>query len=180
MSASPERVQMGANRYLPDCIRNDAVASSIIAAQIARNASYGPGRTVILEPTSQEWADRMEGARWLDAFAVGNHGQRDHGHHLCCEQNYQQRDGFRIYELGSWIGGGAVRDTHNDGDGTVFGGRYKPRATFAECLAWSRKWHAEKPTHRKLLLGFWWDHALNRVLSLAELQARPDFTGVRS
>lgn len=164
-------------KYVPDSLRDHPVAAALMADHLARIAAQ-PQRVVICESTG-DWAQRIEGAKWLDAYAVGNHGQGDRDFHLCCEQRYQHRDGFRLYEIGSWIGGGAVRDTMNDGDGTAFGGRYNPGATWAECLAWARAWHAEKPTHRKVILGFWWNDALGRAMTLADLEANPNYTGVR-
>lgn len=177
---------MGATKeakQTPEFFRNDPGAQAWMASREARQTANGcKGREVLIAETNHEWADKIEAAKWMDCYANANHGQAsfDADFHLCHEQCYQQRDGFRIYEVGSWIGGGAVRDTHNDGDGTVFGGRVRRGATFAECLAWAREWHAADPARRRVVLGFWWDDELKRALTLAELTERPNFTGVRS
>lgn len=119
-------------------------------------------RVVLFAVTDPSWRERMNDAKWLDAFAVGNHGQADSSHHLCCEQRYQHRDGFRMVEVATNIFGYCVRDTMNDGDGVLFGGRAYKGATHEEAVEWARKWHAERPTHREVLRGFCWDSRANK------------------
>ncbi len=149
--------EIGASRSkarVPASILNDPMARAIMEAGESRR---GSGRKVLFPVTDSQWAERMESARWLDAFAVGNHGQADHCYHFCCEQRYQHRDGLRQYEVGTNMFGYCVRDTMNDGDGTVFGGRVRPGTTWKEAIEWARRWHAERPTHREVVRGFCWN-----------------------
>lgn len=137
-----------------DYIRNDPMAQAIMAANEALRAAYSSSsRVTLFAVQNEEWAKRLDDARWLDAFAVGNYGQRDTCYHFCLEQGYQHRDGFRMYEVATNIYGYVVRDTMNDGDGVLFGGRARPGTTQAEAVEWARKWHAERPTHREVISG---------------------------
>lgn len=135
---------------IPAEILNDRMAQAIMATADTRRT----GREVLFDVTDPQWAERILSAKWMDAYAVGNHGQRDRCHHLCCEQSYQHRDGFRMVELATNIYGYCIRDTMNDGMGVIYGGRARPGTTREEAMEWARQWHAEKPTHRMVLLGF--------------------------
>lgn len=140
---------------IPAEILNDPMARAVMAAGEAYRASIGAkSREVICEFASREYDESMEGARWMDAYAVGNFGQHDRCHHFCAEQNSLQARGFRIVEVATNIYGYVVRDTHNDGMGVLFGGRERPGTTKADAIAWARQWHAERPTHRKVIIGF--------------------------
>lgn len=138
---------------IPAEILNDPMARAVMAANEARRAHDGT-REVVCEFASREYDDSMNAARWLDAYAVGNFRQHDPCHHFCAEQNSLQARGFRIVEVATNIYGYVVRDTHNDGLGVLYGGRSRPGTTKAEAIAWARQWHAERPTHRKVIMGF--------------------------
>lgn len=111
-------------------------------------------RTTLIAPTSTEWADGIARAREIDTIAVRDFGQHDRCHHLCCEQRSQQARGYVMVEIGTNIFGYCVRDTINDGQGVLFGGRSRPGTTQAEALAWAREWHAQRPTHREVIAGY--------------------------
>ncbi len=136
---------------VPAQIRNDPMAIAIMAASDARTRG---GRTIIFPVQSELWAAQMEDARWMDAYAVGNHGQRDRCFHFCAMQHQQTRDGFLMVEIATNIYGYVVRDTMNDGMGALFGGRGRPGTTQAEAVEWARKWHAERQTHREVISGW--------------------------
>lgn len=109
---------------------------------------------VTLFAPSPEWAQQMEDARQLDAYAVRYHGQTDRCHHFCAMQRQQQRDGFLMVEIATNMFGYCVRDTMNDGRGVLFGGRARHGTTQAEALEWARAWQAERPTHREVIAGY--------------------------
>jgi len=138
---------------IPAEILNDPMARAIMGANEARRADDGKPE-VLFDFASPEHDDCMEAARWMDAYAVGNFGQRDRCHHFCAEQNSLQARGFRMVEVATNIYGYVVRDTHNDGQGVMYGGRQRPGTTKAEAIEWARAWHAERPTHRKVVVGF--------------------------
>jgi hypothetical protein len=134
-------------------ILNNPMAQAIMATSDNRQT----GRKILFDVTDPQWAERILSAKWMDAYAVGNFGQGDRDHHLCGEQRYQHRDGFRMVEVATNIYGYCVRDTMNDGQGVLFGGAYRKGTTWAEALEWARQWHAGHPTHRQVILGFCWD-----------------------
>jgi hypothetical protein len=126
----------------------------------ASQAPAGAYMTRVLFPVqSTKWAEQIADAKALDRYAVEKHGQRDRDHHLCSMQRQQQRDGYVQIEIGTWIGGYAVRDTINDGLGTLAGGRIHPGMTQAEAIEWARNWHAEDPTRREVIAGYGFVHS---------------------
>jgi hypothetical protein len=153
MSAARE---VSAPATTPDAIKNDPKTLALMASWTVSRATDSP-RTILFAVQDPAWRERMEGARWMDAFAVANYGQHDRCFHFCCEQRYQHRDGLRMYEVGTNMFGYCVRDTMNDGDGVVFGGRARKGTMWQEAVDWARNWHAEKPTHREVIRGFCWD-----------------------
>jgi len=134
---------------IPAEILNDPMAQALMATVNTRHT----GRVILFDATDPQWAERTVAAKWKDAYAFGNFRQSDRNHHLCCEQQYQRRDGFRMVEVATNIYGYVVRDTMNDGDGVLFGGRGRNGTTREEAIEWARQWHAEKPTHRMVVLG---------------------------
>jgi hypothetical protein len=149
-----DTIQRNLSAMIPVEILNDPMAQALMAGMDTRRT----GREVLIDTTDPQWAQRILHAKWLDAYAVGNFGQHDRDHHLCCEQRYQQRDGFRMVEVATNIFGYCVRDTHNDGQGVLFGGRDRPGTTWDEACEWAHQWHAKKPTHRMVVRGFCWDN----------------------
>ena len=91
----------------PAEILNDRMAQAIIATAYTRRT----GRAILFDVTDPQWARRILDANWIDAYAVGNFGQRNPCHHLCCEQRSQHRDGFRMVEVATNIYGYCVCDT---------------------------------------------------------------------
>jgi hypothetical protein len=136
---------------VPAEIRNDPMAVAIMAAS---NLLPRGGRTIILPVQNELWAAQMEDARWMDAYAVGNFGQRDRCFHFCAMQRQQERDGFVLVEIATNMFGFCVRDTMNDGQGVMFGGRARPGTTQVEAVEWAREWHAKRPTHREVISGY--------------------------
>jgi hypothetical protein len=134
----------------PAEILNDSMAQALMVGRDTGRTK----REILFDVTDPQWAERILDAKWMDAYAVGNHRQHDRDHHLCCEQRYQHRDGFRMVEVATNIYGYCVRDTMNDGMGLIYGGR---GTTWAQAMEWARQWHAERPTHRQVILGFCWD-----------------------
>lgn len=110
--------------------------------------------TILIVPTDPRWHADMERAREIDRMAVEEFGQRDPCHHLCSEQRSQQARGYMMVEVSTNMFGYCVRDTINDGLGVLFGGRARPGTTKAEALEWARQWHAERPTHREVIMGY--------------------------
>lgn len=113
---------------------------------------------------STRYGEVLENARWMDAYAVGNFGQRDRCHHFCAAQAQLAGEGYRIVEVATNIFGYCVRDTINDGLGVFFGGRSRPGSTQAEAVEWARQWHAERPTHREVIAR----HGYARLMLLEE------------
>jgi hypothetical protein len=111
-------------------------------------------RQVIFPVQSPKWAKQIKDAKALDRLCVRDHGQQDRDFHLCSLQRQQERDGFVQVEIGTWIGGFSVRDTINDGQGTIAGGRIHPGMTQDQALAWARGWHAADPTCREVVAGY--------------------------
>lgn len=138
---------------VPTEILNDPMAQAFMSSWIARRAS-GRKRDVLFDFTSPRHDEVMEDARWMDAYAVGNFGQRDICHHFCCAQRQLHAEGFRLVEVSTNIYGYCVRDTMNDGMGVIYGGRERKGTTREEAIAWAQEWHAERPTHRKVILGY--------------------------
>ena len=137
----------------PTQILNDPMAKAYMASWAARRAEDRKP-SVLLDFTSPRHDEVMEDARWLDAYAVGNFGQRDICHHFCCAQSQLHAEGFRLVEISTNIYGYCVRDTMNDGMGVIYGGRDRPGTTREDAMAWAREWHAERPTHRKVIFGY--------------------------
>jgi hypothetical protein len=135
---------------IPDEIRNDPLVAEYMRGVDTRRSS----REIVCAPTDSQWFDGIEYARWLDAYAVLRHGQRDRDHHLCCEQRSQQNRGFMMVEVSTNIYGYCVRDTINDGQGVIFGGRDRRGTTKADAIAWAKEWHAQRPTHRMVIMGY--------------------------
>lgn len=117
------------------------------------NTQHTPGRVTLFSP-DPKWAQQMEDARQLDRYAVEHYGQRDRCHHFCAMQRQQQREGFLMVEISTNIYGYCVRDTMNDGQGILFGGRARRGATQTEAIEWARAWHAERPSHREVIAGY--------------------------
>ena len=139
---------------VPVEILNDPKTQAVMAQGAAYRASFGArAREIICDFASTEHDECMEAARWMDAYAVGNFGQADRCHHFCAEQASLQARGFRMFEVATNIYGYVVRDTMNDGEGVCFGGRSRPGTTREEAIQWARQWHAERPTHRKVIMG---------------------------
>jgi len=141
------------SRLTPAEILNDPMAKALMASSLAARANDSR-REVLLDYASPRYDEAMEDARWMDAYAVGNFGQRDRCHHFCCAQRQLQGEGFLHVEISTNIYGYVVRDTMNDGRGVLFGGRQDPGTTRDEAIAWARAWHAERPTHRKVDFGY--------------------------
>jgi hypothetical protein len=134
-------------------ILNDPKAKAWMAYSVACRADDRKSE-VLFDFTSPRYAEVMEDARWMDAYAVGNFGQRDRCHHFCCAQRQLHAEGFRMVEVSTNIYGYCVCDTMNDGMGVIHGGRSRPGTAREEAIAWAREWHAERPTHRKVILGY--------------------------
>lgn len=111
-------------------------------------------KPILFAATSDKWKNDIADARSLDKYAVAQHSQVDRDHHLCCVQRQHAREGYVLVEVATNIFGYCVRDTHNDGDGVLFGGRRRPGTTKQEAIDWARDWHNQLPTHREVIEGF--------------------------
>jgi hypothetical protein len=138
---------------IPAEILNDPMAKAYMASWSERRTNDRKPN-VLLDFASQRHDEVMEHARWMDAYAVGNFGQRDICHHFCCAQRQLQGEGFMMVEIATNIYGYVVRDTMNDGMGSLYGGRSHPGTTREQAIIWAREWHAERPTHRKVIFGY--------------------------
>jgi hypothetical protein len=139
---------------IPSEILNDPLTRSLMDSSAAQRARYGSGPTILIPWGSPRHDQVMDDARWIDAYATAHHGQRDRCHHFCAAQLQLAREGYMMIEVGTWIRGYAVRDTMNDGRGTLAGGRIKPGMTKTEALEWARAWHAEDPEKRCVIAGY--------------------------
>jgi hypothetical protein len=101
-----------------------------------------------------KWDHLIAAAKALDAMAVREFGQSDPDHHLCCAQREQRARGYVMVEIATNMFGYVVRDTMNDGQGRLFGGRMRPGTTKAEAVAWASNWHAEDPDNREVIMGY--------------------------
>lgn len=117
------------------------------------SASLSFQRITHCEPTDPRWALEIQHAKdigeqnWRENSRFG---YQDRDGQLCAVQRDHQRAGFTHVVVDTNIYGWCVRDTINDGLGTMFGGRARRGTTHDEALAWAREWHAEQPTHRKV------------------------------
>ena len=105
--------------------------------------------TLIFPCASDLWDKEIEDAKSIDRECVAKYGQRDRSHHHCCVQRQQQRAGYMMVEISTNIYGFCVRDTHNDGLGNMSG---NGSAAFA--VEWASNWHAARPTHRVVFVGY--------------------------
>lgn len=138
---------------VPAEILNDSAAQARMAYWVSKRAADRK-REILFDFASSYHDDTMEYARWFDAYAVGNFGQRDQCHHFCCAQRELQAKGYLHVEISTNIYGYVVRDTMNDGCGVFFGGRLRPGTTLEEAISWARQWHAKDAEHRKVTLGY--------------------------
>lgn len=96
----------------------------------------------------------MEDARAMDEVAVRDHGQTDRCHHWCAEQRSQQQAGYMEISIEMNIFGFVVRDTNNNGAGSMYGGRHYPDCSAAGAIEFARKWYLQAPDRRDVTIGF--------------------------
>jgi hypothetical protein len=115
-----------------------------------------PRITCILPVTTDKW-DRMIGdAKGLDRLAVSLSSRRgyvDADNHLCAMQRQQAREGYVLAILETNIYGFCVRDTLNDGLGTLHSARWGGGSAEA-ALDFAIRWHAVAPEKREVILGY--------------------------
>lgn len=106
-------------------------------------------REVVISSTSAAWQAESDQAKQVDRDCVMKHGQRDRDQHLCGVQRSQQMRGYLMAEISTNIHGFCVRDTHHDGMGNMSG-----NGSAEWALDWARRWHAEAPHSREVVVGY--------------------------
>ena len=104
---------------------------------------------ILIPCASIEWQSERDQAKLTDRECVKKYGQRDRDQHLCGVQRSQQMRGYLMAEVSTNIYGFCVRDTHNDGLGNMSG-----NGSAEWALDWARRWHAEAPQSREIIVGY--------------------------
>lgn len=104
---------------------------------------------ILIPCTRSEWKAELSEAKAMDRECVERHGQRDRDQHLCGVQRAQFNRGYLLAEISTNIHGYCARDTHNDGLGNMSG-----NGSAEWALDWARRWQAEAPQSREVVVGY--------------------------
>jgi hypothetical protein len=108
----------------------------------------------ILPCATDKWERMTHDAKALDRLAVATSrtGRVDADAHLCAMQRQQERAGYVLATIETNIYGFCVRDTLNDGRGTLHSARHGGSAEAA--IDFATRWHSEAPEQREVIVGY--------------------------